>query len=101
MKRTTISLILAFSTIFGLTACGTDETIDQPVSPEAPAAEGNVTAMACPNPDGYYYCPSVPEVRYYFWSRTCPGTEPENTAPFQQADCVAACGTDCVHVSTP
>ncbi|WP_163782022.1 hypothetical protein [Myxococcus vastator] len=101
MKRTAISLMLAFSTMTGLAACGPDATIDQPASPEAPTVEGNVTAMACPLPDGYYYCPSVPEVRYYFFSPTCPDTEPENTAPFQRADCVAACDTDCVHVSTP
>ncbi|WIG95016.1 hypothetical protein [Myxococcus sp. SDU36] len=67
MKRTTISLILALSTTLGLTACGTDQSD----MPEPSAIEDNVSAQACPNPDGYYYCVSQPGIQVYFYPSAC------------------------------
>ncbi|GEL68999.1 hypothetical protein [Myxococcus virescens] len=94
MKRTTISLMLAFSTMFGLTACG-PEQVD---SPEAPATGENTAALLCPGPGGYYYCPSNPDVRFEFYAPACAGGI-EQTAPYVRADCVDSCGGPCTLVS--
>jgi|GEM_PF-3115617 len=95
MKRTTISLMLTFSTMFGLAACGPDQ-VDSSGTPEI---GDSTAALSCPGPAGYYYCPAYPEpaYRHYFWSPTCAGG-PEETANYVRAQCLEFCGAPCIHV---
>lgn len=89
MKRTAISLMMAFSFISGLTACGTDQTD----SSEAPITEGDVAAQACP--DGYYYCPTtgnVPADRHYY----CGSSE----VTLARVECLEYCNyVECIRVT--
>ncbi|WP_426757051.1 hypothetical protein [Myxococcus sp. Y35] len=93
MKRIAISLILAFSTMTGLTACGPEQADPS----ETPATGENTAALSCPGPAGYYYCPAYPDTYFYFWSPACAGG-PEETANFVRAECVSFCGGACTHV---
>ena len=98
MKRMAISLMLAFSTMAGLAACG-PEQVD---SSEVPTTGENTAALACPTgPAGYYYCPAYPEpeYRHYFWAYhpEC-GIVIEETANYRRVECQDFCGAACVHV---
>lgn len=96
MKSTTISLMLAFSTMLGLAACGPAQ-----VDPsEAPEIGENTAALSCPPAiAGYYYCPAYPENRHYFlpYIPEC-HIQLEETGPFVRTVCNDTCDTPCVHV---
>ncbi len=94
MKSKTFSLMLAFSTMFGLAACGPEQ-----VDPsETPATSESTEALSCPGAAGYYYCPAYPDAWHLFWGWPCAGSI-EETAPFVRVECNQTCGgVECVHV---
>ncbi len=94
MKRIAISLMLAFSTMTGLAACG-PEQVD---ASEAPATGEITAALSCPGPEGYYYCPADPTIVVDYYLPACSGpTMP--TANFARADCTDYCGAPCLRVT--